>query len=323
MASSRLSAALDEGLLSIPETGEILVMRPPVGADLAGLPVEQVRIETGNRAEAGYWQAAGYRMGEGGAAALALVYLPRSKALARALIAEAAARAPVVAVDGPKTHGVDSLWREARKRLGELGSDTRDHGRLFVMSPGEAMADFAGTGPAEAEDGWFRQPGIFSEDKIDRGSALLAEALPPKLPSRMADFGAGWGYLSRAILERRGVEALDLVEAEALALDCARLNVTDPRASFLWEDVTTFTAPEAYSGIVMNPPFHSGRAGDPGLGQAFIAAARRNLTAGGQLWLVANRHLPYEAALDAAFSRVEDIGGDTAFKLFRATRPRR
>ncbi|MGZ9812052.1 class I SAM-dependent methyltransferase [Pseudoroseicyclus sp. H15] len=281
-------------------------------------------VETGFRPDADYWAASGYQLAEPGeTAAVAIVFLPRSKALAKALIADAARRAPVVAVDGPKTHGVDSLWREARKRLGDLPSDTRDHGRLFVMSPGDALADWASEGPVAGPDGWVRQPGIFSEDGIDAGSALLAEALPKKLPARMADFGAGWGYLSAKVLETKGVESLDLIEAEALALDCARLNIKDPRASFHWEDAANWKAEEPYGGIVMNPPFHTGRAVDHALGQSFIAAARRNLLAGGQLWLVANRHLPYEAALDAAFSRVEELGGDGAFKLFRATRPRR
>ncbi|NDU99765.1 class I SAM-dependent methyltransferase [Pseudoroseicyclus tamaricis] len=324
MATSRLSAALDAGVLSLLAEGPILVLRPPPEADLAALPQERVRVETGFRPHADYWSAAGYETGtDAGPAALAIVFLPRSKAFARALIAEAAARAPMVVVDGPKTHGVDSFWREARKRLGDLPSDTRDHGRLFIMSPGDALADWAAEGPQRAEDGWVRQPGIFSEDRIDKGSALLAEALPKKLPSRMADFGAGWGFLAAAALERRGVESIDLIEAEALALECARANVPDPRAAFLWEDAATFKAETPYAGIVMNPPFHSGRSADPGLGQAFIAAARRNLTQGGQLWLVANRHLPYEAALDAAFSRVEELGGDGAFKLLHATRPRR
>jgi 16S rRNA (guanine1207-N2)-methyltransferase len=42
---------------------------------------------------------------------------------------------------------------------------------------------------------------------------------------------------------------------------------------------------------------------------------------GGTLWLVANRHLPYGAVLTETFRQVEDIGGDGAFRLVRASRP--
>ena len=56
--------------------------------------------------------------------------------------------------------------------------------------------------------------------------------------------------------------------------------------------------------VVMNPPFHTGRTAEPGLGQAFITAAARLLAPQGQLWMVANRHLPYETALGGQFAHV-------------------
>jgi 16S rRNA (guanine1207-N2)-methyltransferase len=41
----------------------------------------------------------------------------------------------------------------------------------------------------------------------------------------------------------------------------------------------------------------------------------------GELWLVANRHLPYEGALRLAFREVAELGADPAFKLFHASHP--
>ena len=75
--------------------------------------------------------------------------------------------------------------------------------------------------------------------------------------------------------------------------------------------------------VVMNPPFHSGRTANPALGKAFIAAAARMLAPSGQLWMVANRHLPYEATLEDLFGKVEEITGDNRFKILRAERPSR
>ena len=63
------------------------------------------------------------------------------------------------------------------------------------------------------------------------------------------------------------------------------------------------------------------RAADPSLGRAFIAAAARLLAPQGGLWLVANRHLPYEAALAEAFGEVQEIAGDASFKVIEARRP--
>jgi 16S rRNA (guanine1207-N2)-methyltransferase len=241
--------------------------------------------------------------------------------LARGLIAEAARAAPLVVVDGQRTDGVDALWREVRaKRNDEVEGLTQGHGRLFWFKGGAGFEDWALPGPQKGVDGLFTQPGVFSAEGADRGSLLLAEALRRRSPSAWPISGRAWGVLSLAVLAREGVQSLDLIEAERLALDCARLNVTDPRASFLWEDVTA-GARGPYDGIVMNPPFHVGRTPEPRLGVAFLQAAAKALTPQGRLWVVANRHLPYETTLQGLFRQVEEIGGDAGFKLLQAAQP--
>ncbi len=306
----------------LPE-GEVLALRPPALADLSALPRDRWRVHHTNRPDRDAWAAAGYRLeDEPGPAAVAVVFVPRSKALARGLVARAAALAPLVLVDGRREDGVDSLWRELRARRPAAEGLAQGHGRLVWFAGGAGFEDWALPGPLRGPDGLWTQAGVFAAEGPDRGSALLAAALPARLPARMADLGAGIGVLSRAVLAREGVVALDLVEAERLALDCARLNVADPRARLRWEDATA--APLGpYDGIVMNPPFHAGaRAAEPGLGRAFIAAAARALAPRGEIWMVANRHLPYEAALAESFRAWEEVGGDAGFKLLHAREPR-
>ncbi|MEO0402063.1 MAG: class I SAM-dependent methyltransferase, partial [Pseudomonadota bacterium] len=165
-------------------------------------------------------------------------------------------------------------------------------------------------------------PGVFSADGVDPASELLVGALPDAMVGTVADLGAGWGYLSAHILTP-DVAAVHLVEAHDMALQCARHNVTDPRAQFHWADATQWKPAEQVDAVVMNPPFHSGRAADPSLGRAFIAAAARVLKPHGALWMVANRHLPYEDTLTSHFAKVVDLDGDARFKLVRAERPKR
>ncbi len=325
MAQARLTTALADGTLSLPD-GQVCVMRPGIGYDLSALP-DKPLIQHGFRPAWDWWEASGHAM----TATLpqvgtAIVVVPRSKAQGRAMIVEAAARAGLVVVDGQRSEGVDSLWRDLRRALGEMPDITKAHGRLMWFAGGAdvaaRLADWAGSGPQAGPEGFHTQPGVFSDGAVDRGSRLLLSALPAKLPARIADLGAGWGFLSHGILAAHPeVERVDLIEAEALALDCARLNVTDPRAAFHWADATQPGTEGAWDAVVCNPPFHTGPAADPALGRAFIAAAARMLTPQGQLWLVANRHLPYEAALTETFVTVEEAGGDPAFKVLRAARP--
>jgi len=323
MASqSRLRTAIADGALIVP-VGDIAVMRPEANYDISAVTRRAQIVHTTYTAHEA-WKAAGYDVALTlDKVAVAIVVVPRSKALARSMVADACAKAQLVIVDGYKTDGIDSLFKGCRKVLGNLPSVTKDHGRIFWFEATDAFADWAAPPPAKGADGFFQTAGVFSDGAIDKGSALLAAALPQKLLPHMADFGAGWGYLAGAALQRAGIKSIDLVESEALSLECAKLNVTDPRARFVWGDATQHRADKGYDGIIMNPPFHSGRAATPSLGQAFIAGAARALAPHGKLWMVANRHLPYEQHLRDHFRNVDELTGNGAFKIFHATRPQK
>lgn len=164
--------------------------------------------------------------------------------------------------------------------------------------------------------GLWTQPGIFSFDRVDPGSALLLAQLRP-LAGRGADLGSGLGVLSRAILASEKIEELSLVEIDRRALDASRRNVVDERARFHWLDARDAKL-SALDFVVSNPPFHAGGQEDRALGQDFIRAAGAMLRKGGTLHLVANRHLPYEAVLRERFRKVDTIAEAHGYKLFEA-----
>ena len=163
---------------------------------------------------------------------------------------------------------------------------------------------------------------MFSYDRVDVGSRLLADALPGDLRGVAADFCAGWGYLAAMIAERATCSRIDLYEAQYASLEAARRNMarlapaTDAR--FHWCDLTTEKVERIYDTIVMNPPFHKGRAADPGLGQAMIRAAAAALKPRGRLFMVANRGLPYELLLKSRFSNCETLRDEQGFRVFVA-----
>lgn len=165
------------------------------------------------------------------------------------------------------------------------------------------------------------QAGIFSPDHIDPASQLLIGHLPPSLHGRVADLGAGWGFLSDQILQRAGgIDHIDLYDADARALDCARHNLgahASRSIGYHWHDLRRGIEGK-YHAIVMNPPFHSGQATDPDLGRAFIRTAHEALRRGGQLFLVANRQLPYEATLDELKFNWNIRIADGTFKVIEA-----
>jgi 16S rRNA (guanine1207-N2)-methyltransferase len=324
---TRLALALDGGGLVLPDEGALAVLRPPQEARLTALPKARVEIIETFKPAFDQWQTMGFtcRVAAEQDYSAVFVSLPRAKAEARAMIARAMCLTdgPVV-IDGQKTDGVDSLLKDMRKRVAITAPISKAHGKLFVCAaPDPSAFEDWRAGPAKTPGGFWTAPGVFSADGIDPASALLAEALPEKLGRQVGDFGAGWGFLSAHVLTRSDVEAAHLIEADHMALECARRNVGDPRAQFHWADATAWQPPVKLDCIVMNPPFHTTRAADPALGQAFVRAAAVALAPQGHLWMVANRHLPYETVLQQTFTNIFEVGGNARFKLFHATRPKR
>lgn len=331
MKSSRWTHALEAGALELPGEGPIGVFNAPAPLDTRALPSRNLVCIQRFRPTHDALAAAGLCMTTAAEAQLAaaIVVIPRSRDAARALVAEAMrATRPggLVVVDGAKTDGIEALLRELREQVAPEGNIAKAHGRLFwFRNPAVMPSEMARWLDRErrAADGSVTAAGIFSADAPDRGSVALAEALPEKLGRHVVDLGAGWGYLAREILAARpGIERLDLVEADLDALDAARRNVTDPRARFHWADATTFRPDSAPDTVVTNPPFHESRRADPSLGRAFIDAAADMLSPSGNLWLVANRHLPYEGALARRFQRVEEVTVRDGFKILHAARPK-
>jgi 16S rRNA (guanine1207-N2)-methyltransferase len=235
-----------------------------------------------------------------------------------------------IAVAGTKEDGVGSLRRRLQAVLPLEGHLPKHHGIvLWLRRPPQAEADAAAAAlrvPPVCVDGRFvTAPGMFSHDRIDPGSRLLAEHLPPTCRGAAADFGAGWGYLAAALAERTaGLERIDLYEADHASLEAARQNLSGlagvPQLSFFWHDLVAEKVGRTYELVVMNPPFHQARAAEPGIGRAMIGAAATALRPGGRLLMVHNRGLPYERALQSAFPEVIELAADASFRVVQARR---
>ncbi|MEO1284829.1 MAG: methyltransferase [Pseudomonadota bacterium] len=323
--TSRLALALEAGSPSLPVSGDIAVFAPRDGYDLSSLPKERCVIVTGFKPDYDRLNAAGYACETEltREVAASIICVPRAKALAQAYVAQAVEKTtgPIL-IDGAKTDGIEALYKACRKRADVSAALSKAHGKLFHFTASSGFDDWRPKDHQPIEGGFVTAPGIFSADSVDPASRLLADMLPAKLGAHIADLGAGWGYLSARLLERSDIEILHLVEAEHAALTCAKTNISDSRARFHWADASTWAAESPLDCVVMNPPFHTSRTPEPIIGQRFIRAAARLLHPKGQLFLVANRHLPYERFLEQSFSEVAEFGGDTRFKLLKAARPR-
>jgi 16S rRNA (guanine1207-N2)-methyltransferase len=204
-----------------------------------------------------------------------------------------------------------------------VGESAKRHQRICVaLKPANVIgldAAIAEGAPRRLDgDGLWTQPGVFSWDRLDPGSALLLKSLPP-LSGVGVDLGCGIGVLAHAVLASPKVTKLTLVDLDRRAVEAARRNVADPRVEVVQADARR--GADLATGldfVVTNPPFHETGNEDKSLGQAFITSAAAMLRKGGVLWIVANRHLPYEAVLNEHFRTVRPAADAGGFKVYEA-----
>jgi 16S rRNA (guanine1207-N2)-methyltransferase len=325
--------------LTLPADGRVLFLRARAGVRLREMARPGWLCEQGFMPFADELARNGLRVGEPAADetfSLVLLLPPRQRDEARALFARAlqhVAPGGVVLAAMPNAEGAKSGEADLAKLAGAVQHLSKHKCRVFWSSPDASVLDralladwLALDAPRDIADGYVSRPGLFAWDRVDRASALLAEHLPADLHGRVADLGAGYGYLSTQLIARcPRVEAIDLYEAEARALEPARINLAraqhecgrEVAVAVHWHDVTRGLA-QRYDAIVSNPPFHQGRADLPELGRAFIVSAAEALVPDGRLLIVANRHLPYEAVLASRFHEVRTRVVREGFKVIEA-----
>lgn len=327
----------EAGLLEGPGVGaSVLFLNAAPGFRLPeGFP-PSISLQQGFRPDFRALESGGHALTpqpEGEGYDLVLVLAGRHRGQNELWIAEALRRARpggrIVAAGG-KTDGAASLRKRIAGLLPVDGHASKNHGVVFWLArPADADAATealeAANPPLLLDGGFLTVPGIFSQDHADEGSKLLADNLPADLKGAAADFGAGWGYLSVKLAERAAsVVSIDLFEASFPACVAAKANmsnlVRNVENRVLWYDLLNEPVERRYDVVVMNPPFHQGRAAEPSIGEGMIRAASAALKPGGRLFLVANRALPYEAALQAGFARHGETIRDERFKVLWAVR---
>ena len=246
----------------------------------------------------------------------------RRYVLAQALrVLKAGGRLDVMA---PKDKGGSRLAKELKGFGLEFAENAKAHHRRVQLTRPEAVEGL----DAAIRDGAPRivpgleawsQPGVFAWDRIDTGTALLAQVLPP-LKGHGIDLGCGYGALATVVLRSSAVTSLRMIDLDRRALSAAKKNVEDARARFEWDDVRTLEAAGTLDFVVSNPPFHDGGIEDKRLGQKFIRKSAELLKKGGVAWIVANRHLPYEQDLNEDFKRVNMVVDQQGFKVFEAVK---
>lgn len=182
------------------------------------------------------------------------------------------------------------------------------------------------------------QPGVFSHGRVDEGSALLLQAFAQstQLPEQgqLLDIGCGCGLLGVWLLQQHPDLHLAACDVSGFALQATRATLAAnqlPRgqqqaqvfAADIFTGVESHTPAGGFDLIVSNPPFHTGKDTDYELASRLIRQAPEFLKPGGQLWIVANRFLPYPDLLEQAFGSFTSVAENGKFRVYLAIRGKR
>ncbi len=169
-------------------------------------------------------------------------------------------------------------------------------------------------------------PGVFAGTNLDIGTRELLAVLDQTSASatRIIDFGCGSGVLAVSIARlrpRATVIASDQSEAAVLSTRATveANNLTD-RVLVVRDDALHSQPDSSADLILFNPPFHSGAAVHSDTSIRLFEDAARVLSSGGELWVVANRHLKYGPILERLVGPTRDVIRTPKFTVSASTR---
>ena len=207
---------------------------------------------------------------------------------------------------------------------------TRGHGRVLAArrpaDPSQlrtSLAAWRSTTSLEIADSrrdWVSYPGIFAANRIDGGTALLIEALPPlRAGARVLDYACGLGAIGTGAAALAPGIVLELLDNDSVALEAARENV--PGARLHLGTALAVGGSARYDAILSNPPLHKGLVEDHAHLQQLIADAPAHLQPGGILQIVVQRRVPLDRLLSQHFATVTTPAATGRFRVWRAAGP--
>ncbi|MER5934686.1 methyltransferase [Streptomyces sp. NPDC002054] len=169
--------------------------------------------------------------------------------------------------------------------------------------------------------------GIFCADRLDVGTRFFLQNIPTNTAgARVLDLGCGNGLVGTAVAvadpDAEVVFTDESYQAVASARATFEANVrTDRwRAEFLVGDGVADLPPGSVDLVLNNPPFHSHQATTDATALRMFAQSRKVLRPGGELWVVANRHMGYHTHLRRLFGNSEVVASEPKFVVLRAVK---
>ncbi len=164
-------------------------------------------------------------------------------------------------------------------------------------------------------------PGVFSQKKLDIGTALLLDNLPQSMQGKVLDFGCGAGVISCFIGKKFSNTDLSLLDVSALAIASAKRTLAlNGLTGNVFASNSLSNVDESYQHIVSNPPFHQGTKTSYQATEDFLRGIKKHLIATKQknsdITIVANSFLQYMPIMQQHIGNSRTIATKQGFNIY-------
>ena len=231
---------------------------------------------------------------------------------------------------GGKRQGIVSAASRLEETFGNAQTLAYRKGHRVVLALREAEVRASWEGePERAEEVELRgrtyrigvREGVFAEGRLDEGTRLLIETLEVRARDVVLDLGCGSGLVGLVAADLAPQGTVYLVDSDVAAVELAGENLRRngvANAVALASDGFSALGDLTFDVIATNPPFHVGRLQTMAIALRFVEQSARHLRRGGRFYLVANRFLKYEPAVEAAFGNVQTVAETSRYKVLLA-----
>jgi len=214
---------------------------------------------------------------------------------------------------GPKDRGIVTMAKRMKEVFGNVETLTISKGQRVLCS--RKRADFS-LDPAS-----IMPLDMFAESKLDEGTRHLLDAIEVRATDEALDLGCGAGFIGFHIARQATSGQVTMVDASLAAVAAVQQAAQQQgltNVHVLPSNGAQAVLGQRFSLVATNPPFHMGGIQTLQIAERFIREAAQVLTPNGRFYLVANRFLKYEPTLNACFTSVQEVSGDSRYKVLLA-----
>ena len=263
----------------------------------------------------------------------AIIFVPKSKELLNYILHNVVSRLSLgssIFLVGEKKAGVERAAKQLQPYGKALKLDSARHCQMWQLTiestvTAKTLADWAQQYTVATPRGDLTicaLPGVFSQNRLDLGTAVLLPFLSQGTSGKIADFGCGAGVISAYLAKLNPKNRIFAMDVDAFALASTRMTFEKNDLAPEQLEITAVTgiedAPLFLHAIVSNPPFHQGIQTNYNASESLCKTSRRHLKSGGELWIVANRFLNYPLLIEQNFGQCTTKADQQGFKVLFA-----